>query len=220
MKIHLILFILIFLSCQKQAKDTTIEIDVKPIIEQKSKIIKPTPETLENFLYDFGDLNQENQAVIETNFGNITLELFNDVYLHRANFIYLVKQGYYNDMQFHRVIKNFIIQGGRNRLYETTKRRANIGYQELPNEIITGYKHTRGMISAAREWENNPKKKSSAFEFFIVQSHQGAPHLNGEHTVFGRVIDGMDVIDAISRVKTAANDWPIEDVVIKRITFK
>lgn len=212
--------VLVLFGCQKQAKDNSI-----PSNNQEKKNIenyetKPTPENLADFLYDYGEQHPENQVFIETNFGQITIELFSDVYLHRANFIYLVKNGYYDNMQFHRVISHFMIQGGKNRQYETTKKRAAIGYQELPAEINGGYKHTRGALSATREWENNPEKKSSAFEFFIVQNEKGTPHLNGEHTVFGRVVSGMDVVDAISKVKTGENDWPIEDVIIHQMTLK
>lgn len=214
------MFVLFILSCQKQAKDTTITTVDQPIDLKKVEKAKPTSANLEDFLYDYGEKNTENQAVIETNFGNIEIELFDDAYLHRANFVYLIKSGYYNKMEFHRVIKDFMIQGGKNKSYETTKRRADIGYYDIPSEISAGYKHTRGMLSAAREWDNNPTKKSSAFEFFIVQRTNGAPHLNGEHTVFGRVTTGMDVVDAISKVKTGENDWPIESVIIHQITLK
>lgn len=214
------MFIVLLFSCKKQVKDTTIHENSNYKLTTENSPIKPTSENLENFLYNFGELNAENQVIIETNYGIITIELFNDVYLHRANFIYLVKQGYYDNMHFHRVINNFIIQGGKNKSYETTKKRSSIGYYDLPNEILGGYKHTRGMVSAAREWEDNPEKRSSAFEFFIVQSPKGAFHLNGEHTVFGHVIDGMAVVDAIAKVKTGENDWPMTDVIIKKMTLK
>jgi peptidyl-prolyl cis-trans isomerase A (cyclophilin A) len=216
MKIHILVVLLTFLSCQKQAEDKPNKSNRQPT--SKSEKPKPTAENLEDFLYDYGDQNQENQVVIETNFGQITIELFNDTFLHRANFIYLVKQGYYDGMEFHRIINHFMVQGGKNKTYETTKRRTAIGYHELPAEIIKGLKHERGMLSAAREWENNPAKKSSPFEFFIVQKN--APHLNGEHTVFGQVTAGMEVVDAISKVPTGENNWPREPVIIKKMTLK
>ena len=220
MKFHIFIVLMTLFACQKQVKDTPKKHNMVKQDDSKEQNIKPSPENLEDFLYDYCEQNTENQVVIETNFGNITIELFNETFLHRANFIYLIKQDYYENMEFHRVINHFMIQGGKNKNYETSKKRSAIGYYELPSEIIKGLKHERGMVSAAREWENNPNKKSSAFEFFIIQKYGGASHLNGEHTVFGRVTDGMNVVDAISKVPTGENNWPLTAVIIKKMTLK
>jgi peptidylprolyl isomerase len=82
----------------------------------------------------------------------------------------------------------------------------------VPAELVTTLKHKYGAVAAARDWENNPNKLSNSFEFYIVQNKKGAHHLDGEHTVFGQVIDGFSVIDRIAALKTGQDEWPLDDV--------
>ncbi len=76
-------------------------------------------------------------------------------------------------------------------------------------------KHKYGALAAARQWDNNPNKVSSPFEFYIIQSKEGSHHLDGEHTIFGEVISGMNVVNKIANLETDSNQWPIKDVNIK-----
>ena len=173
----------------------------------------PIPqEQLIPFLTQYGKENPENRVRITTNFGNIEVMLYRDTPLHRANFIMLVKKGYFNNTFFHRVAPGFVIQGGNSDNVATPRKRSEIGDYLIPSEFGAGHKHTYGAFSAAKYSEQNVSKASSPFEFFIVMDENGTPHLNNDHTVFGRVTKGMEVAEKIARVKTGQSEWPIDNV--------
>ncbi len=173
----------------------------------------PIPqEQLIPFLTQYGKENPENKVRIVTSFGNIEVMLYRDTPLHRANFIMLVKKGYFNNTFFHRVAPGFVIQGGNSDNVATPRKRSEIGDYLIPSEFDAGHKHTYGAFSAAKYSEQNVSKASSPFEFFIVMDENGTPHLNNDHTVFGRVTKGMQVAEKIARVKTGQSEWPIDNV--------
>ena len=173
----------------------------------------PIPqEQLIPFLTQYGKENPENRVRIITSFGNIEVTLYRDTPLHRANFIMLVKKGYFNNTFFHRVAPGFVIQGGNSDNVATPRKRSEIGDYLIPSEFGAGHKHTYGAFSAAKYSEQNVSKASSPFEFFIVMDENGTPHLNNDHTVFGRVTKGMEVAEKIARVKTGQSEWPIDNV--------
>lgn len=178
-------------------------------------IVTLTNGTVEAFLKEYGQNNPERFVTLETTHGNIELELYTNTPLHRAHFIYLIKTGYVNTTSFHRVVKDFIIQAGNNDRIETSRMRSQMGSYTLPAEIK--HRHNRGALAAAKEYRENPDDRSSSFEFYIVQSHNGAHHLNANYTVFGRVISGMDVVDTIAALDTDEGDWPLYNVNIKTI---
>ena len=153
---------------------------------------------------------------ITTDFGTIDILLFEATKFHRSNFIYLTKKQYFDGTQFYRVIQNFVIQGGNSDDRQTSIKRRNIGKYLLPNDYDKGFKHDRGMLSMPSKNIENPYKKASPFEFFIVQQKGGAHHLDGDYTVFGKVISGMDVVDKIAAVKTDEADWPLRNVFIRK----
>ncbi|MCD4704237.1 MAG: peptidylprolyl isomerase [Methanosarcinaceae archaeon] len=125
------------------------------------------------------------KAIIETDKGNITIELFEeDAPKTVANFVKLIKQGFYNDLHFHRVIPNFMIQGG------CPKGNGTGGPGYTIKCEINPRKHTTGALSMAHAGKN-----TGGSQFFITHSPQ--PHLDGVHTVFGKVIEGMDVVNSI-----------------------
>ncbi|HNQ21093.1 MAG TPA: peptidylprolyl isomerase, partial [Bacteroidales bacterium] len=163
---------------------------------------------------------------------------------HRDNFVKLIKSGYYDSLLFHRVIANFMIQGG-----DPQSKNAKPGQMlgnggpdyTIPFEYVPEYFHKRGAIAAARMSDNvNPKKESSGSQFYIVQGRKftmdelnileqrgfkftdeqkqiystigGSPHLDGQYTVFGEVISGMDVVDKIASLPTDRNNRPLQDV--------
>lgn len=170
---------------------------------------------LKPFLTQYGKENPETKVRFETRFGNFEVELFKDTPLHRANFIMLVKNEYFNTTQFHRVSPNFVVQGGNNDTQTTAINRARMGNYLLPNEAKSKYKHVRGAFSSAKYTEQNISNASAPFEFFIVQPQRGAHHLNGDHTVFGRVTKGMNVIDKINQLEVDGSEWPLKNVYMK-----
>lgn len=195
---------------------------------------------------------KEAKVLISTEYGNIKIKLFNETPQHRDNFIKLVKEGFYNETLFHRVIKDFMIQGGdpdsKNAEKGAFLGEGDVGYT-IPAEFNTKYIHKRGALAAARQGDNvNPQKYSSGCQFYIVQGRKftteeierlekskqgrieytdeqyktyetlgGTPHLDMDYTVFGEVIEGLDVVDKIAAVKRDKKDRPLEDV---KITIK
>lgn len=164
------------------------------------------------FLTEYAKQNPETNIVIKTKFGNIKILLYEDVPMHRANFIFLTKIKYFNTTVIYRVAKNFVIQGGNSDNMYTQKQRRKYGNYLMQPEFKNHRKHKYGALAAARQWENNPNKLSSPFEFYIVQKRDGAHHLDNEHTVFGEVISGFDTMDKISEVKVGVDEWPVKDI--------
>nr|AOE10738.1 peptidyl-prolyl cis-trans isomerase [uncultured bacterium] len=218
-------------SKQKTTEPQTVEKVVDSTPEQKAKaeneklkkkagsIIESQAELIP-FLTEYGKKNPETRVRIRTKFGNIEIQLYRDTPLHRANFILLVKQGYFDDTMIHRNALDFVVQGGNSDGYETPKKRQRIGNYLIPNESSPNHPHVRGAFSAAKYLEQNISNASSPFEWFIVVPERGAHHLDGEHTVFGRVTKGMDVVDEINKLKTDDNEWPIENVYLEAELIK
>ena len=203
---------------KEEAITATIPSEVSEV--KKTIITKAYPKisnkNAKAFLTTYGNENPETKVLITTQVGAIELELFNDAPLHRANFIYLVKQGYFNETFFHRVVPNFIIQGGNSDLRSTTKKRAVIGDYILPSELHNGRKHRMGTVSGAKEYRENPDKNSAPFEFFIFLGPQTSTgHLNGNYTVFGRVTKGMNVVKKIAPLPSDKGEWPLQNVYIE-----
>ncbi len=249
-------------------------------------------------------MEKETRVKLETAMGDIVIKLYNETPRHRDNFIKLAKEGVYDGVLFHRVIKDFMIQAGDPTSKNAPKSRplgaGDVGYTIPAEFVYPQYFHKRGALSAARQGDNvNPKRESSGCQFYIVtgqvfndstllgmeqninqmrlqrifqslangrareiyelrrsgkdaelqslqdslvaQAEQqlegqefrftpeqaeayksvgGAPHLDGEYTVFGEVVEGMDVVDRIQRVNTDRNDRPEEDVVIRKVTVE
>lgn len=178
-----------------------------PMIASQEQVI--------DFLTTYGEENPETKVLITTRFGDIEVTLFEDTPLHRANFIMLVKRGYFNTTQFHRVSPNFVVQGGNNDTQTTAKNRARIGSYLIPNEASSRHTHVRGAFSSAKYAEQNVSNATAPFEFFIVQPARGAHHLDGDHTVFGKVTRGMDVVDKINQLEVDGSEWPLENVYMK-----
>jgi len=176
-----------------------------------------TDKNAMEFFLKYEKEHKENKVRIKTDFGDIDILLYNKTKFHRANFIFLTKQDYFSGTQFYRVINNFIIQAGSSDDRRVGRKRSNIGRYLLPPDTKRGYKHNRGVISMPSSDIENPHKLASPFEFFIVQQRGGAHFLDGDYTVFGKVIKGMDVVDKIAAVKTDEADWPLKNVYIRKV---
>jgi peptidylprolyl isomerase len=273
---------------------------------KKSIFIVIATIIVSSIIFAFSIAPQENNSfvIINTIYGDMKVKLYNETPLHKANFIKLVSENFFDDLLFHRVIKNFMIQGGdpdsKNAKPEAELGNGGPGYN-IPAEFVPGIYHKKGVLAAAREADQiNPKKESSGSQFYIVQgkiySNQeldmveikinqniknqilgkiimaperevlrlkldsikksgsqeammkfikdldpvaekelekqgrykftpeqrkiyttigGTPHLDGNYTVFGEVVEGLNVIDSIAAVKTGKNDRPLVDVKMK-----
>jgi peptidyl-prolyl cis-trans isomerase B (cyclophilin B) len=149
------------------------------------------------------------QATMHTNHGPIELELFDeDAPKTVDNFVKLSKDGFYDGLIFHRVIPDFMIQGG---CPEGTGT-GGPGYQF--EDEFNDNKVVRGALAMANAGPN-----TNGSQFFIVTT-EAAPWLDGKHTVFGRVTEGMEAVDAIERSETGAQDRPLEDAVIERVEVR
>lgn len=196
------------------------------------------------------------EVLLETDSGNIRIQLYNETPLHRDNFLKLVRSGAYDGVLFHRVIKDFMVQtgdmGSKNAkpgqaLGDTPERYSLLAEIHYP-ELL----HRRGAVAAARESDDvNPQRKSSSTQFYIVwgirftdkqldwaqerldahtdgtvkmspevrqlyKTEGGSPHLDGQYTVFGQVIDGLDVVERIQRQPVDDNDRPKVDLRIRK----
>lgn len=135
---------------------------------------------------------------------------------HKANFVKLAGQGFYDGTTFHRVISGFMIQGGDPNSKDTNPNNDGLGGPgyTIPAEFVGEYKHKKGALAAARMGDQvNPARESSGSQFYIVHAPAGTPHLDGSYTVFGEVIKGLEVIDKIARQPSnPQNNRPIYDV--------
>lgn len=158
---------------------------------------------------------------IVTNLGTISVKLYSDTPKHRENFAKLALSGFYNNILFHRVINNFMIQAGDPYTKDDSKvaqyGTGGPGYQ-IPAEFVAEHKHIKGALAAARKGDSaNPLKESSGSQFYLVQSEEACAQLDGQYTVFGEVVKGLDVIDKIAGVETDRYDRPVEPVEITEI---
>ena len=216
--LKILLIFLLFISCkdisnkEKVSKPKQIQEDVKAEKKIVEKEFTLDDKNAIPFLFEYGKKNKENKVRISTSYGNIDVLLFENTPYHRANFIYLTKKKYFKGEYFHRVVKDFIIQGGNSDNISTSKKRRKIGRYLLPPDTKKGYKHHRGIISMPSSEIENPYKLASPYEFFIVQKIDGAYHLDKNYTAFGKVIRGMDVVDKISNLETDKREWPLDNV--------
>ncbi len=224
-RIFILLFSIAFasitLSCNstaasKSSNQTVVETP-KPTVAKKTVPPKKSDlplnaETAIPFLKAYGEKHPENKVRIETPLGSFDVLLFKNTPYHRANFIFLTKQEYFNNTYFHRVVPDFIIQGGNSDNADSGQKRRKIGKYLLPPDTRKGHKHHRGVISMPSSEIENPHKLASPYEFFIVHQSPGAYHLDGSYTVFGKVISGMEVVDAINALPTDKREWPLTNM--------
>lgn len=206
-----------------------------PFLEKKNLI---------PFLLDYGKKQKKNIVEVTSSFGTIKIRLYENTPLHRANFLYLCERNYFDLTQFYRVSKGFVCQAGNSDEDDAQKLRVKIGNYGIPKEMDNDNCHKFGAVAMARVYKNNPKKISSAFEWYIVLGEKynkptlraierqydikfdenqikqyttvgGVPYLDKEHTVFGEVIEGMDVVKKINKVNVDSREWPLTNIPIK-----
>ena len=206
---------------------------------QQSDVVKPTQPPAKS------TESSERLVLVSTEYGDMKIKLYNATPKHRDNFIKLAGESFFDSLLFHRVIRGFMIQGGdplsKHAPSGTQLGSGDIGYT-IPAEFVDTLYHKKGSLCAART--NNPEKASSGCQFYIVQGQTmneeqlnaletqkgrkmsarqrndlstlgGTPRLDQEYTVFGEVIEGLDVIDKIAAVQTAPGDRPVTDLRMK-----
>lgn len=190
-------------------------------------------------------MKQEPMVEITTDYGTIKVKLYNETPLHRDNFLKLAREGFYDSLLFHRVIQDFMIQGGdpdsKNAPAGQMLGAGDVGYK-IPAEIKDSLFHKKGVLAAARD--GNPEKASSGCQFYIVQGKKfseqeitqveartgrklsqekkdaymnvgGSPWLDGDYTVFGEVVEGIETVDKIAAVEKDQSDRPLKDIRMK-----
>jgi cyclophilin family peptidyl-prolyl cis-trans isomerase len=200
--------------------------------DQKKQVPQISPENVREELTRYGASNPEKEVLIETEFGNMRVRLYEETPLHRANFIKNIKEGVYDDAVFYRIVSQFMIQAGIHP--------KELNY-DVPAEFNKNFIHKKGALSMARSDENNPELESSSTEFFIVQgslykdyqveeeaqehglaltpeqkviymTSGGYMSLDQQYTAFGEVVEGFEVIDKIAAVTVQNEDQPLKKI--------
>ena len=209
MKKFLILSMLLFIFCGEDAsEETTVEATIETTEEiemtyDKTYSAPPAMNINENGNYS---------AVIETSLGSIEIELFSDIApITVNNFVNLSKDGYYDNVIFHRVIKGFMIQGGDPSGTGHGEMGKYPGY-EFQDELNNPMQYEKGIVAMANRGPN-----TNGSQFFIMHVDYPLPY---DYTIFGKVSNGIDVVDAIANVQTGDMDKPVDDVVINSVDIK
>ena len=175
-------------------------------------------ETTMNINDDFIPENVTPETLLDvvTSEGTIRIKLYEDTPKHRENFLKLASEGFYDNVLFHRVINGFMIQTG-DPLTKSFDNPSQYGTggpgYTIPAEILPHYTHKKGALAAARQGDFvNPRRESSGSQFYLVHDSKHCVHLDGQYTIFGETVEGLDVIDAIAAKRTNPNDRPLEDV--------
>jgi cyclophilin family peptidyl-prolyl cis-trans isomerase len=190
-------------------------------------------------LLAYGRQYPASEVLVKTRLGNIRVKLYDDTPIHKANFLLLARKGVFDETMFNRVVKGFAVQGGQTFEARTIRLRR----YRLPPEFQPAHFHRKGALGMARyDDEQNPGRLSSNTDFYFVVGEKltptqakamarrplspaqlqayatvgGTPSLDGQYTVFGEVVEGLDVVDKIANVAVDPQDhWPIEDVRMK-----
>ena len=190
---------------------------------QEPKPLKPAePARVEAPALAFNpdSLAEEPIFNIETSMGTIKIKLYKETPLHRDNFVKLASKRFYDNILFHRIIKDFMIQVGDPLTKNPNADPAKFGTggpgYTIPAEILPQFKHKKGALAAARKGDKaNPARESSGSQFYFVESEKGCSHLDGQYTIFGETLEGFEVIDAIAAVEvTSPKNAPVEPIKI------
>ncbi len=149
---------------------------------------------------------------IKTSFGTMYMWLYKQTPQHRANFLKLADSGFFDGTTFHRIIQNFVIQGGDPLSKDSDPANDGTGGPgyTVPAEFVDSLKHDYGAIGAARD--NNPLKASNGCQFYVVTNKTGDHNLDKNYTVFGKLIGGVDIAYTISKQSKGANDRPLTNI--------
>ncbi|MBO5405974.1 MAG: peptidylprolyl isomerase [Bacteroidales bacterium] len=195
--------------CKSGNKETQ-ESAPAPVTETKAPALAFDPATL----------GEEPVFDIVTSKGTIKVKLYKETPLHRDNFVKLASEKFYDNILFHRVIKGFMVQVGdpltKNPSADPSKFGTGGPGYTIPAEILPQFSHKKGALAAARKGDKaNPNRESSGSQFYFVEDEKGCSHLDGQYTIFGETIEGLDVIDAIAAEPvTAPKNAPVNPIKI------
>lgn len=196
-------------------QNTEKKMDETPDIEIQKDTNETTTTTIE-----MKKIEQPEFDIITTH-GTMRVRLYDKTPLHRDNFVKLVSEKYYDGIRFHRVIEGFMIQAGDPLSRDTSMiNKWGTGGPDytVPAEFVDDYHHKKGALAAARKGDlANPKKASSGSQFYIVHDPENCAHLDGQYSIFGEVVSGLEIIDKIATVDTDRYDRPYEDIIINTI---
>ena len=209
MKKFLILSMLLFIFCGEDAtEETPVELTIESTEEIEMTYDKTYSAPPAMNINESGNYS----AVIETSLGSIEIELFTDIApITVNNFVNLSNDGYYDDVIFHRVIKGFMIQGGDPSGTGHGEMGKYPGY-EFQDELNNPMQYEKGIVAMANRGPN-----TNGSQFFIMHVDYPLPY---DYTIFGKVSNGIDVVDAIANVQTGDMDKPVDDVVINSVDIK
>ena len=209
----------------------------------------PDPKSVDEFFKLYALEHDNHRVLLKTRSGEIEIELFSDTPLHRASFLFNISRGLYDKTIFYRVVPEFMIQGGNSDNDKTIQAREQAGAYYIQSETNSNQIHGRGADAMAMSYENNPEMKSTQYSFYIVIGQpftekglavtedeydmkvpqenrktyitiDGAPHLDGKHTVFGKVVRGMEVVESTADEKRDSGDRPVDDEVVEYEVLK
>ena len=203
-----------------------------------------TDSTAPAALLAYGKQYPGSEVLFKTRFGDVKVKLYDDTPIHKANFLLLARRGVFDETVFNRVVKGFAVQGGQT----STSRTIRLRRYRLPPEVRPGHFHFKGALGMARyDDAENPQHLSSNTDFYFVLGEKftpadarlnagrrltpeqvktyatkgGVPALDGTYTVFGEVVEGLDVVEKISKVPVNPQDkWPVQDVGMKVTVIK
>ncbi|MFK7757963.1 MAG: peptidylprolyl isomerase [Flavobacteriales bacterium] len=222
--------------------DSMAKVEAEKMLEPL-EFVRLSNDNVEEYLTEFAKSDPRDKVLITTPFGDIKVKLYKNTPLHRASFLHLIEERYFKYVELTRVHKTHVIQGGNSQEEAKATERFLLGNYTIPNELSAGYIHKKGALAMARVTENNPEKRSSPYDFYIVHGRKssgpelfnvqktngvkysdsqkslyktlgGIPPLDGEYTVFGEVTSGMDVLEEIVNVPIDSKYWPKDDILI------
>lgn len=228
---------------EKAKSENSIE-ESKETDKPRFKMPALTESNVKESLLEYGAQNTEKLVLVSTSLGDMKIRLYEETPLHRANFVYLTKKGFFNGTVFYRILKNFMIQGGAGDFPERKAIKEKLGVYHVPAEFNPTFFHKKGTLAMAKKPDEKPEIGSSPYDFFIVQGEKlsvgqlktletqnkkpfadvqkqaytsigGVPSLDNVHTVFGEVIEGLEVIDKIAAIKTNAQGYPEQMISIQ-----
>lgn len=218
------IMLLVLLGLSKLNSDKTPEpVEPTPELEKSTEEVATSTNTISTSTNELNmNESQGNTTVVlKTNKGDVTVELFTEkMPITAGNFLKLAKENFYDGIKFHRVIDGFMVQGGDPNTKDDSKQNAwgtgGPGYA-IEDEFVAGFSNVRGTLAMAN---SGPNSGGSQFFINLVDNTNldfDKPPLTSQHPVFGRVVAGMDVVDAIGKVETGPRDVPVDPVVINDI---